>query len=194
MTPAAAPDRTAVPDGERVLVALRAVNVGGASTLPMADLRAAAAEAGHTDVATHLASGNLLLRPAPGAPTRVGDLEAALTADLGDRLGRTLALTVRTRRQVDEIVAADPFPDASAADPAHVVVLLCDGPVPEGVLDLSAYGREQATGRGRDVHLHYPDGIGRSKVTAAVLDRLTGRRGTARNWRTVLAVQAKLRD
>jgi uncharacterized protein (DUF1697 family) len=40
--------------------------------------------------------------------------------------------------------------------------------------------------------VHYPDGIGRSKVTAGVLDRLAGRSGTGRNWRTVLAVQARL--
>ena len=40
--------------------------------------------------------------------------------------------------------------------------------------------------------MHYPDGIGRSKVTAGVLDRLAGRSGTSRNWRTVLALRDKL--
>lgn len=189
-----AADRTRLPAGERVLVALRAVNVGGASTLVMADLRAAATAAGHTDVTTHLASGNLLLRPAPGGPATVDALEAALVTDLADRLGRPLALTVRTRAQLDALVAADPFPQASASDPAHVVAVLCDGPVPAGPVDLGTDGPERAVGLGRDLVVHYSDGIGRSKVTAAVLDRVTGRHGTGRNWRTLLAVQQKLRD
>lgn len=184
----------AEPETERVLVLLRAVNVGGHGALPMADLRAAAANLGHTDVATHLATGNLLLTPAPGSPGTADGLAARLTADLGDRLGRPLALTVRTRAEVDDVVAANPYPAAAADDPAHLVVVFLDGPAPaDGAVDLSRYGRERATWRGREGYVHYPDGIGRSKVTAGVLDRLAGRSGTARNWRTVLALQAKLR-
>lgn len=187
------PDQlSAVHPGRRVLVLLRAVNVGGASALPMADLRAAATALGHTDVATHLATGNLLLTPAPGSPPTAGGLATLLASDLGDRLGRTLALTVRTRAQVDDVVAADPYPEAAADDPSHLVVVFFDGPVPDGPVDLARYGRERGTWRGSEGYLHYPDGIGRSKVTAAVVDRLAGRSGTGRNWRTVLALQAKL--
>jgi uncharacterized protein (DUF1697 family) len=181
-----------VPPGERVLVLVRAINVGGASTLPMADLRAAATGLGHTGVATHLATGNLLLTPAPGSPATAGALAERLTADLSDRLGRPLALTVRTRAALDGVVAANPYPDAARDDPSHLVVLFFDGPVPDGEVDLSRYGRERGTWRGNEGYVHYPDGIGRSKVTAAVLDRLAGRTGTGRNWRTVLALQEKL--
>lgn len=186
------PDQIADVDHHRVLVLLRAVNVGGASALPMADLRAAAADLGHTDVATHLATGNLLLTPAPGSPTTAGGLATRLTADLSDRLGRPLALTVRTRAQLDDVVAANPYPDAAADDPSHLVVVFFDGPVPDGPVDLGRYGRESGTWRGSEGYLHYPDGIGRSKVTAGAIDRLAGRSGTGRNWRTVLALQAKL--
>jgi len=184
------PDLPAAAD--RVLVLLRAVNVGGASTLAMADLRAAATDLGHTDVATHLATGNLLLTPAPGSPAPGGGLAARLTADLGERLGRTLALTVRTRAQLDDVVAANPYPEAAADDPSHLVVVFFDGPVPDGPVDLGRYGRERGTWRGSEGYLHYPDGIGRSKVTAGVIDRLAARSGTGRSWRTVLALQAKL--
>jgi uncharacterized protein (DUF1697 family) len=195
----------AVDPDHRVLVLLRAVNVGGASTLPMADLRAAATALGHTDVATHLASGNLLLTPAPGSPATAGGLAARLTTELTDRLGRPLALTVRTRAQVDDVVAANPYPEVAAEDPSHLVVVFFDGPaprpdpsdgrdsaVPPGAVDLERYGHERGTWRGSEAYLHYPDGIGRSKVTAAVIDRLAGRSGTGRNWRTVLALQSRL--
>jgi uncharacterized protein (DUF1697 family) len=179
---------------ERVLVLLRAVNVGGTGMLPMADLRAAATDLGHTDVATHLATGNLLLTPAPGSPATADALAERLTADLGERLGRPVTLTVRTADELDDVVAANPYPDAAADDPAHLVVVFLDGPAaPDGAADLATYGRERATWRGREGYVHYPDGIGRSKVTAGVLDRLAGRRGTGRNWRTVLALQDRLR-
>lgn len=186
-------DPGSVPPGERVLVLLRAVNVGGRSALPMADLRAAAADLRHADVATHLTTGNLLLVPAPGSPAMLGALADTLTTGLAERLGRPLALTVRTRSQVDDLVAANPYPGPAANDPAHLVVVFLDGPArADGRMDLSGYGRERGTWRGSEGYVHYPDGIGRSKVTAGVLDRMAGRTGTARNWRTVLALQEKL--
>lgn len=192
--PAAPPAGAAVPPGERVVALLRAVNVGGASALPMADLRAAAGDLGHTDVATHLTTGNLLLVPAPGSPGDAGALAAALTADLSAALGRPLALTVRTRGQLDAVVAANPYPGPAASDPSHLVVVFLDAPAPaDGRMDLARYGRERGTWLGTEGYVHYPDGIGRSKVTAGVLDRLSGRTGTSRNWRTVLALAEKLR-
>jgi uncharacterized protein (DUF1697 family) len=36
----------------------------------------------------------------------------------------------------------------------------------------------------------YPDGIGDSKLTIAVIERKLGARGTARNWNTVLKLGA----
>lgn len=181
-----------VSTGERVLVLVRAINVGGASMLPMADLRAAAAGLGHTDVATHLATGNLLLVPAAGSATTAHALAAQLTTDLADALGRPLALTVRTPAQVDAIIAGNPYPDVAEDDPAHLVVMFFDGPVTADQPDLARYGRERATWAGDDGYLHYPDGIGRSKVTAGVITRLAGRQGTGRNWRTVQALHHKL--
>jgi uncharacterized protein (DUF1697 family) len=39
---------------------------------------------------------------------------------------------------------------------------------------------------GREVYLVYPDGIGRSRLTNAVIEKKLGARGTGRNWNTVL--------
>ncbi|HEY0187795.1 MAG TPA: DUF1697 domain-containing protein [Cellulomonas sp.] len=174
---------------EPVVVLLRAVNVGGTGKVAMPALREAAADLGHTDVATYLATGNLVLRPA--APVEV----AVLTEGLRDRLGVPVELTVRTRSQIDAVVRDNPYPDVAQDDPARLLVWFLDGPAPaEQQADLARYGRERATWHGHEGYLHYPDGIGRSRLTGAVLDRLSGRRGTGRGWRTVLAVQGLLRD
>ena len=43
---------------------------------------------------------------------------------------------------------------------------------------------------GRDAYLIYPEGIGRSKLTNALIERKLGVAGTARNWNTVLKLAA----
>jgi uncharacterized protein (DUF1697 family) len=179
-----------------VLVLLRAVNVGGTGKVAMADLRAAATDLGHADVATHLATGNLVLRPGPAAPTAVDALAADLTAGLRDRLGLPLEIVLRTTAQVDALVADLPWPEVAREDPSHLLALFLDGPAPDpgGTADLSRYGRERLVWHSDEAYLHYPDGIGRSKVTGAVLDRLSGHRGTGRNWRTVLALRDLLHE
>jgi len=39
---------------------------------------------------------------------------------------------------------------------------------------------------GRHLHIVYPDGIGRSRLTNALIEQKLGTQGTARNWNTVL--------
>jgi uncharacterized protein (DUF1697 family) len=39
--------------------------------------------------------------------------------------------------------------------------------------------------RGPEVYLYYPDGVGRSKLTNAVIENKLGTQGTARNWNTL---------
>lgn len=187
-------DGTPVDAGTPVVALLRAVNVGGTGKVAMPDLRAAAAELGHQDVGTHLATGNLVLRPRPGFTGTTGDLRAELTAGLRAALGLPLDLVVRSSAEVDGVVAGCAFPDAARDDPSHLLVLFFADPVPEGPVDLGRYGRERGVWRGADGYVHYPDGIGRSRVTADVLVRLAGTWSTGRNWRTVLAVQALLHE
>jgi len=43
---------------------------------------------------------------------------------------------------------------------------------------------------GRQAYIIYTDGIGRSRLTPAIIDAKLGQRGTARNWNTVLKLAA----
>ncbi len=49
-------------------------------------------------------------------------------------------------------------------------------------------GPERCRASGREVHLDFPDGIGRSKLTPVILERLIGAPGTARNWNTLTRI------
>ncbi len=131
--------------------------------------------------------------PAPGRPDAT--LEARLEREALARLGLTTSFFVRTAAEWRALVAANPFPREAEDDPGHLVVHFLKAPVPAAVLrglQAAIVGRETVRAVGRQAYITYPDGIGRSRLTPALLDAKLGQRGTARNWNTVrkLAVLA----
>ena len=164
---------------------LRGVNLAGHKSVAMADLRAWAEALGLLDVRTLLQSGNLVFR---GGTKRGPALEAALEAAAARKLGLESDVFVRTAEELDAIVARNPFPDAAKRDPAHLVVVFLKAPAAAALAALRAAipGREELKADGRQLYIVYPDGIGTSKLNAALIDRKLGISGTARNWNTVL--------
>jgi uncharacterized protein (DUF1697 family) len=49
-------------------------------------------------------------------------------------------------------------------------------------------GREVVRANGREAYIVYPDGIGRSRLTTALIEKKFGTRGTARNWNTAVKI------
>jgi uncharacterized protein (DUF1697 family) len=91
------------------------------------------------------------------------------------------------------VIARNPFPNEAKADPAHLVVMfLKDAPDAKAVDQLNAAisGREVARAVGKQAYIVYPDGIGRSRLTTAIIEKKLGTRGTGRNWNTVLKLAA----
>lgn len=169
----------------RVVVALlRAVNVGGRQ-VRSADLRAVATSLGCTKVATYLASGNLVA-VTDEDPAHLG---AALSAGLGERTGLDVPVLTRDLAAWDAAVAGLPLPDQAQQDPARLALVCFDGPVGEPAVDPGRIGSELVAWSGMQAYVWYPDGQARTRLTLDVLSRAAGRVGTARNWRTVLALQ-----
>ena len=169
---------------------LRAVNLGSHNKVTMADLRAFVEKLGGEDVKTVVQSGNLVFRSAVASPTK---LEQQLEAEAAKRLGLTTDFFVRTAKEWDTIVAANPFPKMAKDDPSHLVMMtLREAPAAKAVDELRAAikGREQVKTNGREAYFTYPDGIGDSKLTIAIIEKKLGTRGTARNWNTVLKLGA----
>ena len=86
---------------------LRAVNVGGTGKLQMAELRAMIERIGGGAPQTWIASGNAVF--AHDAPP--DEVKARLAA-LKTYAGKPLGLVIRDLAQLDQILAALPFPDA----------------------------------------------------------------------------------
>src|SRR5690242_6341632 len=88
----------------RFLALLRGINVGGRNKVPMADLRTAIEDAGHTDVTTYIQSGNVLFR----SSTPRAALEADIERVLERRFGFPIVVVVRSHAQLRSIVERAP--------------------------------------------------------------------------------------
>lgn len=163
---------------------LRGINLGGKNTVPMADLRAWVEAAGGEAVRTYVQSGNVLfdasLADAPGIAT-------AITGQIKERLGHSVPVVLLTAVELRQIARSNPYLAEGAPENELHVMLLSAAPAPERVakLDPDRSPPDRFTVAGRAVYHHAPNGVARSKLTNAYLDRVLGVTSTARNWRTV---------
>ena len=171
---------------------LRGINVGGKVMVPMAELRALVEGAKFTGVRTLLQSGNVLFSGDVADETA---LERKLESAAAKKFGRVIEFLVRDAAAWKKIIAGNPFADEAKRDPSHLVVLCLKAtPGKEALVALKTAisGREVFRAGEGCLYLYYPEGIGRSKLTSAVIDRKLGISGTARNWNTVLKIAAGL--
>jgi uncharacterized protein (DUF1697 family) len=162
---------------------VQSVNVGGTGKLPMKQLAAACEEMGWTEVKTYLASGNVIF----SADGEEAEMVAALERKLSLAIGRRIVILVRTADQLQDALERNPFRDR---DPARTLILLLPKAAPADVA-LAAKGRkrEEIAASGREVFVHYPDGVGESRLRIAAAVE-----GTARNLNTVRKLEEMARN
>ncbi len=174
---------------------LRAINVAGHKPVAMPDLKKMLSEAGLVSARSVLQSGNLVFRrDAPGSTDLI---EEMLEREACRRLGLETDFFVRSAAEWKKIVADNPFREPAEHDPAHLVVLLTKTAVRPANVDalrVSITGPEQVSAHKRHLYVMYPAGIGRSRLTSALLERKLGTRATARNWNTVLKLATMVND
>ncbi len=167
---------------------LRGINVGGKNILPMKELVRDLESLGLEDVKTYIQSGNAVFRAASVDAVGLG---AEISATIEKRRGFRPQVLLLAAGELQDAVAANPFPEAEAEPKTlHLSFLAAPPPAP----DLEALRAARAPSErfhlsDRVFYLHAPDGIGRSKL-AAKAERLLGVAITGRNWRTV----SKLRE
>ncbi len=165
---------------------LRAVNLGAHNKIAMSDLRDLLTGLGARDVQTLLQSGNVVFASDVRSATA---LEQLIEGALSKRLSLATDVLVRSDNEWKALIAANPFPREAKQDPSHLLVMpLKAAPQPASVTALQGaiQGREIVRADGRCAYIVYPDGIGRSRLTAALIEKQLETRGTARNWNTVL--------
>jgi uncharacterized protein (DUF1697 family) len=169
---------------------LRAVNVGGTGKIPMTELRTLAESIGLTNVRSLLHSGNLVFDAGRRAPATTKTL---LESACAESFGLKIDIYVRTPADLEHAIARNPLPKEARDDPARLHLLfLRDAPPASAFKALQAgiKGGELVHAGLHDAYLNYPEGVGNSKLTLGVIERVLGTTGTMRNWNTVSKLAA----
>ncbi|HSZ52543.1 MAG TPA: DUF1697 domain-containing protein [Caulobacteraceae bacterium] len=173
---------------------LRGVNVGGRNRIAMDALRQIATALGFVGARTHLQSGNLVFLAPDGEGAAI---EEALRLAIAQQRGIDVPVFVRTQPAMAAAIGANPFAEAASGDPSHLLVTFSSGaPRRDRLAAIAAAARlgERVELVGRELFIHYAGGVAGSRLTTALIDRELGVTGTARNWTTVLALEALARS
>lgn len=174
----------------RYVALFGSINVGG-NRLSMAELREAFEREGIAGVETVVASGNVLFeheeRPSEG-------LAEMLEWIVRDRFGFRSMVVVLSAEELRDAIAANPFADG---DEAKVHTLFLDGELDPAqfrvlVEDHRGRGPERLAMGRRALYIDFAAGVAASRLTGPFLERRLGRRGTARNMRSLSRILAKL--
>jgi len=170
---------------DRYIALLRAINVSGKNKVPMAKLRSICTQIGFEGVQTYIQSGNVVFV----SRISVGALERCLEAAIAQEFDITIPVVVRNAASWKRYVRSNPFLNEAKNDANWVLLCLSKRPPAAKAaseLQQRATQGELVAKKGDAIWIHYANGIGRSKLTPAMLDRHVGSSVTARNWKTVL--------
>lgn len=174
----------------RHVVLLRGVNVGGNNRISMSALRQTLIDAGYRDVATYLQSGNVLL----SSESSSAEVAAECCSLIATHFGMKIPAVARTREELANVVARDPFGELASLPKLYQVTFLAgdaDASLADKLAAASAPG-ERFVVSGREVYAWHPDGIARSPLWSFLAGRGLGTLATARNWTTVNALLGML--
>jgi uncharacterized protein (DUF1697 family) len=163
---------------------IRAINLGTNRRVGMADLRAGLEEAGYDDVATHLQSGNVVLRGGRrGSAAVAKSIEGVIRRDFGFDAD----VIVRSAAELTTVIKANPFLKPRVDPSTLHVAFLKSAPTAAAVRKVGAtdFGRDQFAIKGVEVYLRYHAGQARSRMSGTFFEKALGRPATIRTWNVV---------
>jgi uncharacterized protein (DUF1697 family) len=172
----------------RQAVLLRGINLGPNNRIAMPQLRRVLGEAGFEDVRTYVQSGNIIL----SSDASEGELVSQCRRLIADSFGLEIAVVVRTRDELAEVVARNPLAGVADNPKRYQVSFLESELDPATIERLNglATDPERFVAIGRELYAWHPEGVARSKLWAKVADKGLGTVATARNWTTVTTLLA----
>ena len=168
----------------RYVALLRAVNVGG-RVVKMDRLRALFEELGFFDVASYIASGNIVF----GTPsTDIATLARTIEQHLKQSLGYDVVTFIRTPKQLKKIVDMQPFPASEMDDGTRLFIgFLSNAPkqaAKDKLMSFSTHDSELRV-REREVYWLLRTAMQDSSFSSAKMERALGMPVTLRNITTV---------
>ena len=176
---------------ERHLVMPRGINVGTRNRVPMAELRSMLTDEGYADVATVLQSGNVIVSAESSGPDQIA---ASVQRLLSEAFDVNVPCVTRTADQVRAVLERNPLQEVVTDNSRYLVDFLSEKPDPEAVAALLAeeHNPEAIAIEGTEAFVWTPDGVKAMTLSYAFLEKRLGVVATARNWKTLQKIAAKL--
>src|SRR6266446_8529586 len=171
----------------------RGINVGGHQTIRMDALKELYASLGFKDIVTYIQSGNIVFT---SDDADLSQLPRHIEDGFAQKFGFHAKVMVRTSGELKDIVDNNPFQNQPMKESKWVVVMfLATRPDRSALEDLqkSYAGPEEFYLVGQELYIYYPNGIGRSKLSNALIEKKLKTMGTGRNWNTILQLQKLVR-
>ena len=146
----------------------------------MKELASLCSRLGFHAVRTYIQSGNVIFDSKLSAE----EIQSRLQDALAVKMGKAIAVMVRTPAEMRSILSRNPFPDKEPAKIA--VVFLANIPAENAIKNVVAPAGEQVRAGKREMYVYYPDGMGRSKLKLPLRGACT----TVRNLNTVAKLVA----
>src|SRR5947207_1061985 len=167
----------------------RGINVGGQRKIKMSELKEAHEALGLWAVTPYIQSGSVVFQ----SDALDGELvRSQIEESFEKRFGFHSDVMIRSAAELQAIIEANPFQGQAGKETKWIVVLfLATHPDADAQENLrAAYsGPEEFFLIGQELHIYYPDSIGRSKFSGSFIEKKLKTPGTARNWNTILKLQ-----
>jgi len=168
-----------------IISMLRGVNVGGHNKIKMDALRALYESMKLREAQTYVQSGNVIFRT---DERYIARLAKRIEDGIERKLGFRPDVILRTATEMREVIARNPFAKRRGIEPSKLLVtFLGSDPGAEArekILQIKC-DPEELRIEGRELYIYFPNGIGRSKLSWAGLEKTLKTPGTARNWNSV---------
>ncbi|MGB7435640.1 MAG: DUF1697 domain-containing protein [Candidatus Acidiferrum sp.] len=168
-----------------IISMLRGVNVGGHNKIKMQALCALYESLKLKSPKAYVQSGNVVFL---SSESNLAALCQRIHDGIERNFGFRPGVVLRTALEMRHVIARNPFAGRHRIEPAKLLVaFLASDPGKVGranVMKIDTRG-EELHAHGSELYIHFPNGIGKSKIPWTTIDRALNTPSTGRNWNTV---------
>jgi len=169
------------------IILLRGINVSGQKMIRMEELRRHIAGCGALNVRTYIQSGNVVCEHPVKTSRQLGGI---VEESLARKLGYRVTALVVSAKELAAIAGQNPFDKKLPEFGSRMYVCFFENKSPPAAIaSIQSYvsAGERLIVKGAAGYAYYANGLGRAKLSHAVIERKLGLT-TMRNWNTVTAL------
>jgi uncharacterized protein (DUF1697 family) len=163
---------------------LRGVNVGGHNKIKMDALRTLYESLKLDSPRTYVQSGNVIFRT---KEKNSAALAKKIQSAIKRKFGCCPEVILRSPDELRAAIAASPFAGRNLEPGKTMISFLAGDAAPKAHDELLLLKNfpEELHLCGRELHIYFPNGMGKSKLPWSKIEKLLATPGTARNWNSV---------